>query len=1003
MTVWRRINPWWWLGLGLALTAAKLWVSRGQGVYALGSAGHDDHLFIQLAEYLVNGDWLGPYNQLTLAKGAAYPLFIAASFALGLPLFLTQHLFYAGACGLFVRAVRPAIAAAGWRFAIYALLLCNPMTVDAPAMGRVLRQHLYGPLALLIFAGLVALYLRRHEPTRRLLPWALMLGLAAGLFYLTREEVLWLAPSVLLLATAYLYGAWKISRDLVRRATAMLLISFAAAALPVFIVSSQNYRHYGWFGTCEFRASAFKDAYGAMLRAQVGPEVPLVPVTCEARRAMARVSPAFNTVQHKLEAGIGRSWAQASEFFTRLPPDQEEIGGGWMMWALRDAVSEAGPNRNAAQTLAFYQQIADEVNTAVDNGLLPGGTRRRGFMPRWPEKLTGPFWSTALEFSDFVFSFRHFSARPPPSSGSPESLTQFRDLTRERLSPPEGELDVVGAVRYLLNLDKVNWLHTTGRAMRPVLLVLFIVAQTMAVMRLLQAALQRKWSYPLTLAAAAWGACAVSVLMHAMIHVSSFPVRTISSFAPIYPLLLVFIAVMFWDAALQVKSLLARKMTPPAATPVDSAPTTSTRIDRLLPWIAGLAALIPFLVWHQRFSELFWFGDDLFLIDQMAAMGLRDWTTRVFSENFVPLFKLLWGGSVLVFGGSYKAMLWLMWLTHAFNTAVLGMLLSRAGFSRLAMLATLVLFALPPANLETLGWSVQWSAILATTFLLLGLFVWQRAALTRASIGWRTSLLLASLAAASACSFSRGVLTGPILALAMLLPFVAPGRWKILVAHLPGSLLCLLPAMAVALVIGQSSSGNHQNMSGQWGAALEFGLGYFLFNPVYHLLGEPILHPVTLLAFAVAKVAVIFTGLWFTRGSVRLLLLVLLAFDLGNAVLLGIGRHHTEFGGLLSSRYQYSSLLTTLPFLAALLDAFVARLPFRRVPAWGLGIVILLFAGLMLRGWPSALAEFTSWRGASLRQLMAEPPTTDPDVLVPSLDFMHIERAKALQRAYNLH
>jgi hypothetical protein len=78
MTVWRRINPWWWLGLGLALTAAKLWVSRGQGVYALGSAGHDDHLFIQLAEYLVNGDWLGPYNQLTLAKGAAYPLFIAA-------------------------------------------------------------------------------------------------------------------------------------------------------------------------------------------------------------------------------------------------------------------------------------------------------------------------------------------------------------------------------------------------------------------------------------------------------------------------------------------------------------------------------------------------------------------------------------------------------------------------------------------------------------------------------------------------------------------------------------------------------------------------------------------------------------------------------------------------------------------------------------------------------------------------------------------------------------
>ncbi len=1002
MTATRRINPWWWLGLGFALTATKLWLSRGQGIYALGSAGHDDQLFIQLAEYLVHGDWLGPYNQLTLAKGPAYPLFIAASFALGLPLFLSQQLFYAGACAVFVRALRPAITSAGWRFAIYALLLCNPMTVDAPSMGRVLRQHIYGPLALLIIAGLVALYLRRQESVRRSLPWVLLLGFSAGMFYLTREEVLWLVPSGLLLAGGYLYGAWQISYAAVRRAGVMLLVAFTVATMPVMIVSAQNYRHYGWFGTCEFRASEFKEAYGTMLSVAVGPELPFVPVTQAARRAMASVSPTFAEVQHQLDAGIGRGWAEASEFFTHLPPERQEIGGGWMMWALRDAVWEAGPNRNAAQTLAFYQQIADEVNTAIDTGRLPGGARRHGFMPRWPAAQSGPFWSTALEFSDFVFSFRHFSARPPPTSGSPESLEQFRDLTRERLSPPEGELDVVGAVRYLLNLDKVNWLHATGRAMRPVLLVLFIVAQTLAIMRLLHAALRQEWSYPLTLAAAAWGACAASVLMHAMIQVSSFPVRTISSFAPIYPLLLVFIAAMFWDSALVLKSLFARKRVPTTA-PEPSVAVALTRFDHLLPWIAGVAALSPFLVWHHWFAELFWFGDDLFLIDQMAAMGLRDWTTRVFSENFVPLFKLLWGGAVLVFNGSYSAMLWLMWLTHAFNTAILGMLLTRAGFSRLAMLVTLVLFALPPANLETLGWSVQWSAVLATTFLLLGLLVWQRSIATGTSPTWRTSLLLAFFAAASACSFSRGVLTGPVLALALLLSAMGSARWKIGFAYLPGSLLCLLPAVAVALVIGQSSAGNHQQMTGHWATALEFGLGYFLFNPGALLLGEASLHPVALVALAFTKIVVIFAGLWFGRGSVRLLLIVLLSYDLGNAVLLGIGRHHTGFMASLSSRYQYSSLLATLPFLVTWLHALAARLPARRLPAWGLAVVIVLLAGTCLRGWPVALAEFTGWRGTSLRQLMAAPPTNDPDVMVPALDFMHIERAKALQRAYNLH
>ena len=69
-----------WLAIALALTVLKLWLTRGQGVFALGSAGHDDRLFIELAQHLIRGEWLGPYNELTLAKGPFYSLFIAAAF-----------------------------------------------------------------------------------------------------------------------------------------------------------------------------------------------------------------------------------------------------------------------------------------------------------------------------------------------------------------------------------------------------------------------------------------------------------------------------------------------------------------------------------------------------------------------------------------------------------------------------------------------------------------------------------------------------------------------------------------------------------------------------------------------------------------------------------------------------------------------------------------------------------------------------------------------------------
>ncbi|AOS44948.1 hypothetical protein Verru16b_02017 [Lacunisphaera limnophila] len=992
-----------WLAAALTLTAAKLWLSRGPGVYAIGSAGHDDRLFLELARHLVAGEWLGPYHELTLAKGPFYPLFIAASFLIGLPLFLAQHAFYAAACGAFVRALRPAVTAAGARFAIFALLLWNPMTFDGPSMGRVLRQHVYGPLALLILAGLIALYLRRSEPSRHQRPWAILTGLAAAAFYLTREEVVWLAPSVLLLAAAYVAGCARLDRIALRRAAGGLGTAILAAALPVLAVCTLNRTHYGWFGTSEFHATEFKAAYGAMLRVHVGPERPFVPVSREAREAMAAISPAFAELQHQFDAGLAAGWAGSSSFLTGLPAEEGQIGGGWMIWAVREATAKAGHAASAADALAFYDRLARELNAAADSGRLPAGPPRHGFVPPWRDAQTPAFVRATRDFADFVIRFSRFGARPPPSTGSAEELQLFRDLTRERLSPPAGELDVVGAKRYLLNVAKTDTLHAIGKALRPVLTGLFWLAQLGALVRLGWLVLHRRWTFPFTVAAAAWGAVAASVLMHAMIEASSFPVHTISSFAPVYPLVLVFISAMAWEAA----SLWSGRGAPaaPAAIPPAGAPEpeSESRATRALPWLAGLAALAPFLIWHREFRELFWFGDDFFLLDQLAQMGLWQWTTLVFAENFVPLFKVLWGGAALGFGGSYAAMLWLLWLTHAANTVVLGRLLQRAGFPLLATAPTLLVFALTPANLETLGWSVQWSAVLATSFLLLACVWHERHRTDTAMFAWRRHLPLFLLAAASACSFSRGVLTGAVLSLGLLLPALLSGQIRRLLPALPGALFCLLPAIAVALVIKLNSSGNHQQLAGHWGDILEFGATYFLLNPGHALTGGSSLHPAVLLLLAAGKLAVLAGALGLARGRMLHLLLLLLAYDLGNAVLVGIGRHHTGFLAALSSRYQYSSLLATLPFAGLLLAAGLAQLPGLRLRQGLAAVLLLLIAGLCLRGWPSALADFTGWRGTELRQLIAAPATSDPAARVPALEFMHIERAKALQRAYHLH
>lgn len=995
-----------WLAAALALTAIKLWFTRGQGVYAIGSAGLDDRLFIELAQHLIRGEWLGPYSVLTLAKGPAYPLFIAASFFTGLPLFLSQHLVYAVACFAIVCALRPAIKSAAWRFGIYALLLCNPMTFDAPGMGRVLRQHIYGPLVLLIFSGLIALYFRRKESVRRLWRWTTLLGLAAGFFYLTREEGVWLFPSIALLAGSCLFMAWRESRDCLRRMATQLGFSFIIACVPVLTVSALNKHYYGWFGTCEFRASEFKDAYGAMLRVRVGPHLPFVPVTREARVAMAEVSPAFAEVQAQFDRGLARTWADMSSFFTQQPAEAEQIGGGWYMWALREAVSNAGHTDDAAVALAFYQRLADEINAACDDGRLPAGKPRSGFMPIWQDGDTDRFLLSIRDFTDFVIRFRHFGAKPPPSTGSPEELQLFRDITRERLQPPTGELDVVGAKRYLNNLWKVDTLQSVGQSLRFILLGLFCVAQTLALISLFFAIRYRRWSYALTLAAAAWGACAASILIHAIIQATSFPVRSVTSFAPIYPLLLVFVFAAFWDAVLLWGK--RRLFFKPSVSPTNVAPAPIPEIDtsgapKLAPLLLGIGPLIPFVIWLSEFKKLVWFGDDFFLLDQLAAMGMRDWITRVFAENFVPLFKLLWGPAVLAFNGSYLAMLGLLWLTHAVNTTLLARWMQRAGFATWTTIAASIVFALTPANIETLGWSVQWSAVLATSFLLLALWWFEihRDASSRWS--WKLVTPLVLFSAASACSFSRGVLTGGVIAAAFVLPVLLSRRWFELKSRLAMAALCLAPAVAAALVIKSASSGNHQHLAGHWGDILEFGASYFLLNPAFVWLTSGPTGPTGLILLAASKIAVLVFGLRCSRGRMRQALWLLLIFDLGNALLVGVGRYHTGFLAALSSRYQYSSLIATLPFFAAIFEAGLQQIksaPIRLRVATAIAAILMIWC---LIGWPAELRDFTAWRGTEMRAMLAAPATNDPNALVPGMEHLHVERAKALQRTFNLH
>lgn len=525
------------------LTLFKLWLMRGQAVFGIGGATLDDRLFLELANAVLNGNWLGQYDHLTLAKGPFYSLWMSGTCMLGIPLRLAEQTLYAAGCAVLVLALVPVIRSVWLRFWIYLIVLCNPMSWEMVVLGRTLRQNIYTPLTLMTFACAVGLMTRAGAPLKRLWGWALGLGLSFAGFWLTREESIWIMPSFGLMGLFAFYVAWnkRALRGLVSLALAALVF-LSAALVPILTVCELNRRHYGWFGTVEFKAADFCDAYGALLRVTPREQYPCVPVSRETRLRIYEVSPAFAELKPYLEGELGRFSATCSEFVTGLPAERMEMAGGWFMWALREAAANAGHAKSAGEVLAFYRRMADEINAACDSGRLAGGKRRSGFLPPWREGQTTKLLSVLGEFSDYFASFRGFSAYAPASLGDDDLLELFRRITLERMSPAPGKYTGLTAREEALNAWRVKVLHGFGKALRKPLFYAILLGQALVLWLTLRAVWKKDISALLVVALAAWGGCATTLIVNAMVHVTSFPTLSVGSFAQAYPLLLIFVA-----------------------------------------------------------------------------------------------------------------------------------------------------------------------------------------------------------------------------------------------------------------------------------------------------------------------------------------------------------------------------------------------------------------------------------------------------------------------------
>lgn len=522
--------------VGIAL--AKLFLVRNVRLSAYAFAGHDDRLFINLADYLRHGDWLGPYNDLTLAKGPAYPIWIALCAKIGTPLLLGEHLLYIIACAVTMAALRPIVRRRYLLLPAFALLVFNPVTYTFQTL-RVMREGVVPAETLLVLGCLIGVHTHRASRVSVLAVWSAALGLAVAAFWLTREDGVWLVPSVAVLlayTTVTLIVECRADR-FIKLAVGVLgpLAIWGALCLGVCAL---NYGHYGVFLVGEFRSGAFPAAYGALLRVKPTPWQRYVPVPRETRQRIYALSPSFKELEPYLEGDCGRFWGTWSNKCFGVPVS--EIGAHFM-WALRDAVVLAGRAHDGREAAAFYRQIAAEVNSACDRRVVRATGPRASFVPPFRKEYARALPPAVVQGLKKVIWFDDLSPCPQPSAGTPEGLEFMRALTRDRFTP------VMGTGEWPAWQSDGGHAGILGRVVRfyraaiPWLVLLAVVA---FVVRVVLAVRRRQFSYPLALACALLLAVTARVTLLALVSVTTITTAVdVLYLSPAYPPLLLLIGV----------------------------------------------------------------------------------------------------------------------------------------------------------------------------------------------------------------------------------------------------------------------------------------------------------------------------------------------------------------------------------------------------------------------------------------------------------------------------
>jgi hypothetical protein len=349
---------------------------------------HDDFLGIQLANNLLNGNWLGSWDNRTMLKPPGYSFYLVICHYLAIEPQVLLHAIYLFIAGYFVwimkRVFRESNLSRTLSRLSFSLLAFNPMFFSGE-FSRIYRSSLNTIFALLLTILVIHFWLLMNsESSTKFLPFKKILksrkqgvtffSLCSGLLYagmvLTRSEGLWiLYPSVALLL---FYSVLSLSRGPKGNKLKTLfeparIIGFTLVGfvVPVGIIMQVNYHHYGVNQLENYYSGEFARAFSLWSGVDGNnPNLSFVPINSSQRSAVYQISPTAKQLEEFLETPPNTGW----KIFNCQQSSVCDESGPWFTFELRDVATQVFSIDSEVKFQKVFKAIADDIENACNIG-----------------------------------------------------------------------------------------------------------------------------------------------------------------------------------------------------------------------------------------------------------------------------------------------------------------------------------------------------------------------------------------------------------------------------------------------------------------------------------------------------------------------------------------------------------------------------------------------------------------------------------------------------------